>query len=154
MAGGDRHPELALDPDFDRGPEHLRPASIALVALGGIAGTATRYALGRTVHPVHGWPLGTLLANLAGAFLLGVLLEGLARSGGDGGARRRWRLLGGIGFCGAFTTYSSLAVEVTGLLRDSHPAAAAGYAFATLVAGFLLTLLGVASATRIVRARQ
>jgi fluoride exporter len=53
-------------------------------------------------------PLATLLINLAGAFLLGVLLERLGRARGEPQRRRLVRLLAGTGFLGGFTTYSAL----------------------------------------------
>ena len=70
---------------------------------------------GETLLPFEGagWPWATFMINLAGAFILGALLEGLARSGGDTGWRQRVRLFAGTGFCGAFTTYSTLALEVS-----------------------------------------
>jgi CrcB protein len=107
-------------------------------------GTAARYALAEAFPTAKdGWPIATLLVNLAGAFVLGLLLEGLVRRGPDVGLRRQLRLFAGTGFCGGFTTYSALAVELDILLRDQQLGTAGGYAGVTLVGGALVTVLGI-----------
>ena len=149
MASGDAHKELALDPDASggAGAPHW-PESIALVAAGGVAGTLCRYWVALAVHPVRGWPVATFTVNMVGAFVLGLLLESLARRGPDVGRLRRLRLVAGVGFCGAFTTYSALAVEVTGLLRAGHGGTALAYATATVLTGFIATVAGIAAGSR------
>ena len=126
---------------------HRRPVALAAVFVGGLAGTPARYALSLALpgRPGH-WPTGTFVANLAGAFALGVLLEGLARRGDDTGRRRLLRLGLGTGFLGAFTTYSSLAVETDLLLRDGRPGLAGGYALASVTGGLLLAAAGLVAA--------
>jgi CrcB protein len=128
-------------------PVYLRPRPILLVVIGGALGTAARHGIADAVPATPGgWPLATLAVNLAGAFLLGVLLEALARRGPDDGWRRELRLFAGTGFCGGFTTYSAFAIELDLLLREMQPAVAAGYALASLVGGIVLTVLGIALA--------
>ncbi|MDQ1682858.1 MAG: fluoride exporter [Frankiaceae bacterium] len=145
MASGDPHAELALDPDAIGGAGAPRPLeSVALVALGGLTGTLCRYWLELVIRPAGGWPIATVIVNVAGAFVLGLLLESLARRGPDVGRLRRLRLVGGVGFCGAFTTYSALAVDVTGLLRAGHAVTAVAYAAATALVGFAATVAGIA----------
>lgn len=114
-----------------------------LVGLGGALGTLARYGVGLVIP--HAWqlPWPTLTVNLLGAFLLGAVLEALARRGSDEGHRRLLRLLIGTGFMGGFTTYSSLAVETTELLRDNRLAAGIGYGIVTLVVGLLASLFGM-----------
>jgi CrcB protein len=124
-------------------PPPLTPSALALVGLGGLAGTAARYALTLLVPDRHGWPVATLSVNLVGAFVLGLLLEALARRGPDRGTRRRARLVVGTGFCGAFTTYSALAVDVDLLLRDGQTVTAVAYGLTTVVVGFLVCTLGI-----------
>ncbi|WP_312875763.1 CrcB family protein [Arthrobacter terrae] len=97
----------------------------------GAVGTLVRYALTTVIPAPGGWPLTTLLVRLAGAFLLGLLLESLVRRGIDAGKLRILRLLVGTGFMGAFTTNSSLAVDVTMLLAVA--ASGAGIALADLL---------------------
>jgi CrcB protein len=143
----DSHPELPGDPD----PGPLSAHLIALVGLGGALGTAVRYALERWLPAGVGLPRGTLIANLVGAVILGVLLEALARRGSDTGARRRIRLLVGTGFCGGLTTYSTLAVETDLLIRAHRDALAAGYAVGSVAAGVALAGIGIALASRLHR---
>ena len=143
----DTHPELPADPD----PGPLAPSLIALVGIGGAVGTAARYGLAQWLPAGSGFPRGTLIANLVGALVLGVLLEALARGGPDVGARRRARLLLGTGFCGGLTTYSTLAVETDLLIRAHRDALAAGYALASIIAGVAVAAIGIAVAARVHR---
>lgn len=102
-----------------------------LVALGAAVGAPLRYVAG---HHLDGrWPLGTLLVNVAGSFLVG-LFAALALSGHQ-------TALAGTGFCGALTTWSSLAVRSVEL----GPRRGTAYALGTVVlavgaaaAGFLV----------------
>jgi CrcB protein len=140
----DSHPELPDDPD--EGP--FGAALVGLVGLGGAVGTAVRYGLERWLPANLGLPRGTLIANLVGALVLGILLEALTRGGPDVGGRRRLRLLLGTGFCGGLTTYSTLAVETDLLIRAHRDALAAGYVAGSVVAGVALAGLGIALAGR------
>ena len=141
-------PDLEVDEGSDGTPVavHLTPAFIALVALGGAAGSITRHGIERMLGTSDGLPVGTLTVNLVGAFALGALLEGLSTRGSDVGHRRVTRLLVGTGFLGGFTTYSALAVEADGLLRDGRAALALVYVLATVVVGLLASLGGMLSA--------
>jgi CrcB protein len=129
-------------------PVHLRLRSLGLVWLGGALGTATRYAVTERVPSLAELPLGTLLVNVTGAFLLGLLLERLLRAGADLGARSDLRLLAGTGFLGGFTTYSALAAEAAGLLAADHPGRAVAYGLGTLLLGGLAALLGLGCGAR------
>jgi CrcB protein len=149
----DAHPELPEDPDSvmqDDGPprpHHAQPLLLGLVALGGFLGAATRYGVALVLPSASGrWPTGTFVVNLVGAFILGALLEGLARGGPDAGWRRRARLLVGTGFCGALTTYSTLAVETDLLVRDGAPGLALAYVVVSVVAGLFASAVGIAVA--------
>jgi CrcB protein len=108
-----------------------------------VVGTAARYAVGELVPPWGVFPAATFCVNVVGAFALGVLLEALARRGADVGARQRLRLLAGAGFLGAFTTYSTLAVDVDVLLRGGHASVAVVYALASVVVGFAASTFGI-----------
>lgn len=79
-----------------------------LVALGAAIGAPLRYLAGHYLddaHPIGTLPTGTLLVNLIGSFLLG-LFSALSLTG------HQLAFLG-TGFCGAFTTYSALAVKAS-----------------------------------------
>lgn len=123
---------------------HRDPRLLLLVGVGGAAGTFARWAVGETVPVVGGWPLATLTVNLLGSFVLGYLLERLARPGPETVRARRWRLGLGTGVCGGFTTYSSFAVELDRLVSSGATATALGYAVASLVGGVLAVAAGIA----------
>ena len=129
-------------------PPHLQVRLMGLVLVGGSAGTLARWAVGLTVPHVARLPLGTFVVNLVGAFVLGALLEHLARRGPDTGRRRALRLTLGTGFCGGFTTYSALANDTDGLLRAGLVGPALAYALGTVVLGLAASALGILVARR------
>jgi CrcB protein len=129
-------------------PPHLRVHLLGLVFAGGATGTLARWAVGVTVPHLHRVPAATFGVNVVGAFLLGALLQGLARRGPDVGRRRAVRLTLGTGFCGGFTTYSALANDTDALLRAGLVGHALAYAVGTLVVGVAASALGIAVARR------
>ncbi len=84
-------------------------AEWVLVALGGAVGASLRYVLGHLGDRPGRLPWGTVVANLTGSFVLGVLI------GLD--VDDRAHALLALGFCGALTTYSAFAVQTHGLGR-------------------------------------
>jgi CrcB protein len=145
MARPDRGNELPLDPDL--APEHqphLRPSLIAAVAIGAVIGTLARYGID-VAWPLgsSSFPLPTLLINLSGAFVLGLLIETLVRRGDDSGPRRVVRLVAGTGVWGAFTTYSALAVQSDLLFRGHHIVIGVAYGVASVVGGLIATSVGI-----------
>jgi fluoride exporter len=127
-------------------PVHLHPGFVLVVVAGGVFGALTRYGLSTVLPSPGGWPLPTLIINLAGALLLGVLLEALVRRGPDAGRLRMIRLLAGTGFMGAFTTYSTLALETNTLLGAGRTTDALVYVAATLIGGAVATVAGIRAA--------
>jgi CrcB protein len=118
-----------------------RPSPLALIGLGGALGAAARYefTLALPVHSGH-FPFTTFAINISGAFLLGALLEWLVRHRDE----THWaRWLVGVGLLGAFTTFSTMAVELTLLARDGHALTAIVYATASLAAGVAAVILGL-----------
>lgn len=99
-----------------------------LVALAGAGagGTLLRFFCLRLSEllPGHSLPYGTLLVNLSGAFLAGLLLS-LARHKFPGWGPYLPVVM--IGFFGAFTTFSSFALETAGMLYDGHLLKAIAY---------------------------
>lgn len=126
---------------------HLRRPALLAVAAGGLLGAPARYGLGRLLPtPMNGWPIGTFLANLVGAFVLGLLIEALARRGPDTGRRQQLRLFIGTGFCGALTTYSTLAAETALLARRGDVTLTVAYPLVSLLLGLLAAAAGIALA--------
>jgi CrcB protein len=116
-----------------------------LVAAGGAVGSLGRYGLAQALPAQHGWPVGTLTANLVGAFLLGVLLEALGRRGPETPGVLRARLALGTGVLGGFTTFSALALETERLLAAGAVGTGLGYAAVSVVGGALCAVAGVAA---------
>lgn len=117
--------------------------TILYIALGGVAGTLSRYGLegwiqGRTAS---GFPLGTLTVNLSGSLLLGFILR-LATGATLITPDVRAGLT--IGFCGAFTTMSTFSYESVALLHDGDYLRAALYMIATILGCVVAVILGTA----------
>ncbi len=107
--------------------------TVLLVAVGAAVGAPARYLLGLWLNGRAPLPWGTLAANVAGSLLLGAF----ARAGlGE----QMYALLG-VGFCGAFTTYSTFGWE-THTLLEVNRVHAATYALGSLVAGVVAAALG------------
>ncbi len=118
------------------------------VGVGGALGTTVRAVLTLRLPEVAGLPVATAAVNLVGAFVLGVLLVGLARRGPDLGVRRLLRLGLGTGFCGGLTTYSALAYDTVRLLGAGAIGRGLAYALGTLLLGAVASWLGVRLAAR------
>lgn len=134
-------------------PARLGAGAVGLVLVGGTLGTAAREALTLASGPVGSFPATILVINVGGALLLGVLLESLARRGGDTARALRVRLLAGTGFLGGFTTYSALATDTGLLAAAGSPTLAVANSLGTLVLGAAATWAGIVIADRLGRAR-
>lgn len=124
-------------------PVHLRLIYLGLVGVGGTVGTAARQAISLAVPDIDGLPVAILLVNILGAFLLGVLIERLARQGADRGHRRTLRLFFGTGVLGGFTTYSALAAETALLIGAGRIMVGVGYGLVTVIVGAAACWCGV-----------
>jgi CrcB protein len=109
--------------------------------LGSLAGGVGRYVLAGAVYRRFGvdFPYGTLVVNLTGCFLMG-LFNNLAEVKLLLGPSARGLLM--IGFCGAFTTLSSLMLETSNLMKDGQMARALANVAVTVIGGFLLFRFG------------
>lgn len=116
------------------------PADVlAAVAAGGALGAPARYGVGRLV-PTGPFPWATLVVNATGSFALGfVLVLFLERFPPS----RRVRPFVATGVLGAFTTYSTFAVETDLLVKAGRPGLAATYAVTTLAAGLAAVRAGM-----------
>ncbi|QLH80180.1 fluoride efflux transporter FluC [Halosimplex pelagicum] len=114
---------------------------LALVAVGGFAGAALRYALALALPGTFPW--GTLAVNGLGSFALGVVLY--ERHFADA-LSAETRLVVGTGFLSSFTTYSTFAVETTRLAGSAGPELAASgptLAAANVAANYAVGIAGV-----------
>ncbi|AEI13505.1 fluoride efflux transporter FluC [Cellulomonas gilvus] len=121
---------------------------VGLVFAGGALGTALRWVIEETWARPTGWPWATFVINVVGSFVLGALLERLARGGPDVGRRRAVRLACGTGVLGGFTTYSTFVLEVERLASDGELARAFAYPVASVVLGVLAAGAGMTLARR------
>lgn len=122
----------------------MRPASILLVVAGGLPGAAARAVIERALPASdHSYPWATFAINLVGAFILGCLLEALVRARQGAAWRTPVRLVFGTGFCGAFTTYSTLAMESVLLARHRSWGTGALYVVASVVGGLVMASAGM-----------
>jgi CrcB protein len=103
-----------------------------LVALGAAVGAAMRFWVAH--HLDCRTPWGTLLVNVAGSFVLGLVV-------GTEVSSAAFALLG-TGFCGGLTTYSAFAVQTRDQSRERGPATGGAYAAATVVVSLAACALG------------
>jgi|SRR5690348_17305671 CrcB protein len=125
---------------------------LAVIALGGALGSVARWGLGRLVphHPGQ-LPWSTLVENVSGALVLGVLTVLMIEVWPPS---RLVRPFLGVGVLGGFTTFSTYMLDTQDLLRAGRPATALGYLFATLVLGLLASWVGVTVARAATEARH
>lgn len=120
---------------------------VTAIAVGGAAGAGLRWAVVTSVEAGRvPWPVFAL--NIAGSVLLGVLL---AEERSHHSARLLLHDVGGIGFCGGLTTFSTFSLEVVNLARDGDTRLAAVYCTASVAAAIAGVMAG-ASALRRLRA--
>lgn len=114
-----------------------------LVLVGALAGAPSRWLLDQAVQARHRgvFPAGTLAINVIGSFLLGALLAGPGP-----GSAAVW--LGGTGFCGAFTTFSTFSYETVLLFERGAYRHAVVNVAASLVVGMAAAYAGWSLAGR------
>ena len=125
-------------------PASEAPLRLGAIAVGGALGTLARYGADRAlVTTVRGFPWATFAVNVTGSFLLGLIVTLVVE---------RWpptrfvRPFAAIGFCGGFTTFSTLAVEAAQRAQHGQVGLAAAYVVASVVAGAAAALVGMALA--------
>lgn len=126
-------------------PRHPGPAPsprvIFAIALGGALGAPARYWVSQWIHVrADTFPWATFWTNVTGAFVIGVFLTVVVERFPE---RRYPRPFFAIGFLGAFTTFSTMAVETVTLFRDAHALLGAVYLLVSVAAGLTAAYLGI-----------
>jgi CrcB protein len=119
------------------------------VAIGGALGSMSRYALGTFIQNRvgMGFPLGTLLINITGSFLLGFFVRlGVSPvemdAGLFAGMTKEMRVMLTTGFCGGFTTFSAFSYETATLLQEAQYTRALLYILSSVTLSLVAVLSG------------
>lgn len=121
-------------------------STIAAIGTGGALGAILRHGVnvGSVQLFGHGFPMGTLIVNVLGSFLMGVLIALFAHSIQTS---QEIKLFLTTGFLGAFTTFSTFSLDVVTLFERGEVAMAGGYALASVI----LSILGLFAGLFLVR---
>jgi fluoride exporter len=120
----------------------------AAAALGGVLGALARWGVSRALPSPTGWPWATLLVNVTGCALIGVLLAVLlARF-----PAHPWlRPFLATGVLGGYTTFSTFAVDAVRLVDAGAVGTAAGYVAASVLGGLLAVVAGLSAGRALLR---
>lgn len=166
--GRDRVDALPIDPDLAaapvpgafgrlvgpprRGWPRIHGGTVGAVFAGAFVGGLARYLVGLWwPTPAGAFPWGVFWVNTSGAFILALLLVTVLEVMGPS---TYLRPVVGTGFCGALTTFSSVATGVDQLIAHGRPAVGAGYLAASLLAGLGAASAGILVARSIAANRQ
>jgi CrcB protein len=118
---------------------------ILLVALGGALGSVSRFLLGPALQRAFDatFPVGTLFINIMGSLILGFVMR-LAVEGVN--VTPEARAFIAVGFCGGFTTFSSVTYETIRLLEGGEGWRAAVYIMASVLLSLAAAFLGLVAA--------
>ena len=114
-----------------------------IVALGGALGSAARYVASRLIqeHATTAFPVATCAVNVAGCLLIGLVCGLACKAEGMG---EGLKLFLTVGFCGGFTTFSTLSNETFQLLRQGLYLWSMTYALLSLLSGLCCVAGGFA----------
>ena len=119
--------------------------AVIAISLGAALGALLRWALGLGLNQAFpALPLGTLLANLVGGYLIGLAMAVFAQMQD---LPPEWRLFVITGFLGGLTTFSTFSAEVVTALNQGRLGWAAATVSAHVIGSLGLTLLGLATPT-------
>jgi CrcB protein len=139
-----------IDPDraVDSAGRRSDPGTLSAIGVGGFLGAITRYQLGLWRPAGNGFPWTTFAINVSGSFALGLLVTLIVE---------RWRPnrflrpFAAIGFLGAYTTFSTFAVDADLLIDRGHAGTAALNIFLSVAAAIVAVVAGIATARRLPR---
>lgn len=121
------------------------------LAAGGVIGTLARYGLGKWIPTWAGtdFPWHTLAINLTGSFILGFTM----RASDTLAISPEVRGFVAVGFCGAFTTFSTFTLETVTLMQHGEWGRAGAYALGSVAMGLLAVFIGMSAAGAAFRPR-
>ena len=124
------------------------------IAFGGALGSMSRYGVSRLFSFLMGetFPWGTLVCNVTGSFIIGIL-AGLTGPDGRVVVAPDLRQFLLVGFCGGYTTFSSFSLQTLALIRDGDMLEAGGNVILSVVLCLAFVWLGVIAATLINQVR-
>jgi len=135
-------PPLRIPEAVYAGDPPVNPTLLIAVAAGGAVGAIARFTVTSAVPRWlgHGLPWGTFVVNIVGSFLMGLLVDIMAR---------RWsappeaRVFLVTGVLGAFTTFSTFSLDVVTLFERGAMMAAGAYVAGSVAVGVLALFLGM-----------
>lgn len=114
---------------------------IWIIGLGGSLGAAARYLIGKWSLQTQcrtRFPIGTWMINITGSFLLGLITQLYVATV----ISESFWLFAGVGFCGAYTTFSTFGYETIMLIQENKWRTAVLYVAASLTIGVLAAVIG------------
>lgn len=116
--------------------------NLLYIAIGGALGAVARYLVATHAHSLWGalWPIGTLLVNVSGSLVIGVVFALLERQA----IHPDWRSIVVVGFLGAFTTFSTFSLETVELWQGGQSLHAVLYALVSTSSCILAAAAGIA----------
>lgn len=115
---------------------------LLLIGIGGAVGSIARHVMAKAIHEKFNtvFPFGTLMVNVLGSFLLGMIYMLAVRKVG---LTENARLLLGVGFCGGFTTFSAFTLENFNLIQQKLVGMSTLYISISVAAGILALGAGI-----------
>ncbi len=116
---------------------------IWIIGIGGSLGAVTRFILGNLIsnksQKLFPFPLGTWIINITGSFLLGLIAQLHLTN-----QISEWLwLLWGVGFCGAYTTFSTFGNETITLIQSNKVKLAIIYVISSIIVGVASATIGL-----------
>jgi CrcB protein len=122
------------------------------IAVGSALGGVSRYLVGGVLQRAAGggFPIGTLVVNITGSFLLGLFLRYAVDTPT---LTPEWRAFLTVGFCGGYTTFSTFSYETVALAEDGQWARAALYVALSVGLSLVATFAGFVAARELIQIR-
>ena len=118
--------------------------TLLFVAVGGMAGAASRWGLLEILPEKNSWPWQIFIVNMTGSFILGFIVSKPFQ-------RLSPRSISALatGLCGSFTTFSMFSLDLAELLRSNQIAVALTYLGSSIIGGLIIFLLSKSFCNRV-----